>query len=152
MECRDRLIKFYNEEFVATLIQQSTDRKNRYEPKPHQPLQIGDIVLIEEQNTKIMNWPLGIVKETFENDIGEITHAKIKKGSTGEITKRHVTGLVYLFSSKTDSSADRVTENDDLDSSRQRENSQPENNTRPKRAAAVRNARNIRRLIDDNAL
>ena len=88
----------YQDEFLANLIFQATDKQNRYVPKPHKHLDVGDIVLIKEPNCKPYNFPLGIIKSLETNSIGENTSAVVFKGKTRELTKRHVSSLIPLLS------------------------------------------------------
>ena len=98
---------------------------------------------------KTVNWPLGRVTQVFEYSIGEITHAIVKKGRTSELTKRHVTCLVYLFSPET--SISPISKDTNADPNCQPD-IPPEIATRPKRAAAVRSTARIKSMIEDNAL
>ena len=95
---RQVLREKYQDEFLANLILQATDKQNRYTPKPHKNLNVGDIVLIKEQNCKPYNFPLGIIKSLETNSIGENASAVVLKGKTKETTKRHVSSLIPLLS------------------------------------------------------
>ena len=104
---RSSLIKIYHEEFLQNLLSQAIDRKDRFRPVKHEPLELGDIVLIKEENTKISNYPLGRVREIFVNDLGEITHAVVLKGRTRKEVKMHSSQLVpYLKVNSTDMADD----------------------------------------------
>ena len=94
---RNRLIKIYNEEFVQDLVRQATNETNRYRPKLHHKLKVGDIVFIKDPLLKPLKYPLGKVLEAFENELNEVTQVKILKGNSGEIVKRHVESLIPLF-------------------------------------------------------
>ena len=73
------------------------DRKGRYRPVDHFPFAVGDIVLVKEENTKISNYPLGVIKEIFFNDIGEVTHAVVLKERTRQLSRLHSSNLIpYL--------------------------------------------------------
>ena len=94
---RTNLRRVYHSEFLSTLAVQATDKPGRYKPVVHKELKVGDLVLINDVHTKPLNYPLGVITETFYNDLGEVTKAIVKKGRTGEITKRHVSNLIpYL--------------------------------------------------------
>ena len=97
---RKNLKQLYETEFIQTLIKQAINEKDRYVPCTHKNLNVGDIVLIKEENTKIQHYPMGIVKEILVNDNGEVTGATILKGRTKEITKRHSSKLIPLLSNK----------------------------------------------------
>ncbi|XP_068225202.1 uncharacterized protein [Palaemon carinicauda] len=94
---RDALLDTYHSEFLGTLIHQAVDRKSRYRPISHKLTKVGDIVLIKEEYTKRSNYPLGIILKIFVNDLGEVTHALVKKGKTGQTTKIHVTNLIPML-------------------------------------------------------
>ena len=95
--CRDKLEKIYNEELVTQLIEQAVDRKDRYVKTCHNTVEVGDIVLLKEEHTKPINYPMGKVKTIKKNNIGEVVGAEILKGSSKETVKRHVTSLVPLL-------------------------------------------------------
>ncbi|XP_068218822.1 uncharacterized protein [Palaemon carinicauda] len=94
---RQTLIETYHNEFLGTLIQQAVDRKGRYRPVTHKLLKVGDVVLIKEEHTKRNNYPLGIILEVFKNDLGEVTHAVIKKGKTGQTSRLHVNNIIPIL-------------------------------------------------------
>ena len=60
---RDKLIEIYRNEFVADLTRQATNCKQKYAPVKHQKLEIGDLELLKETNTKCINFPMGIIQE-----------------------------------------------------------------------------------------
>ena len=95
---RENLIKIYNEEFLTTLIVQATNKSGRYKPKLHHKLKVGDLVLLKEKFLKSSEYPMGIVKEVQTNIKDEVTGAKILKGKTKELVKRHVSSLIPLLS------------------------------------------------------
>ena len=78
-------------------MEQAIDRDKRYVPVQHKHLKVGDIVLCKEENSKRSNYPLGIIVKIFENSLGEITQAMVKKGRTGQINKLHVSQLIHLL-------------------------------------------------------
>ena len=94
---RMNLLRSYNEEFIPHLISQATDQKSRYEPKTHHKLELGDLVLIKEENTKPSNFPMGRIESVTVNELGESTGAVVLKGSTGERVKRHAGVLIPLL-------------------------------------------------------
>ena len=95
---RSKLIECYNNEFMASLVNQAVSTKGRYKPVSHKTLQKGDVVLIKESYTKPINYPMGIVKEVVKNINDEVTGASVLKGKTREVVKRHVTTLIPLLS------------------------------------------------------
>ena len=103
---RKKLVELYHSEFLATLITQAVDRKDRYKPVKHQGLNIGDIVLIKDSFTKPSNYPMARVLEVYKNDLNEVTHCVVLKGSTKEKSKRHVNCLIKLLEVKTENESD----------------------------------------------
>ena len=95
---RAKLVDIYNEEFVTTLIAQSTNEKEKYKPVLHKRLSVGDIVLLKEKHTKAADYPMGIVRKIQVNDLDEVTGATILKGKSREIVTRHVNSLILLLS------------------------------------------------------
>ena len=103
---RKNLLDTYESEFLTNLMYQSVDRKDRYRPVNHKPLEVDDIVLIRDPHTKSMNLSMGIVKKVFINDLGESVRAEVMRGKTREITKRHVSDLILLLKSNKSETAD----------------------------------------------
>jgi hypothetical protein len=103
---RNKLIEIYQSEFLANLTIQATDKSDRYKPVNHHTVKPGDVVLLKEPYTKAMHFPMGIVEEVTVNSCGEITGAKIRKGSNREIVKRHVTTIIPLLSLDHEESSD----------------------------------------------
>ena len=162
--CRESLINEYNETFVVNLLDQGIDRKGRYKRLPHYPLRIGDVVSIREENSKLINYPMGIVTEIHRNSLEEVTHVKVFKGSTRETVKRHVSQLIYLYSTlppiedsdplgrDPSDSSDRVSSDpSDIEQADVPDVPQP-NSGRPGRLAAQKNTNNRKRLIQDGLL
>lgn len=94
---RSKLNKLYNEEFIPALIHQATNKKARYNPKQHDCLCVGDLVLLKEDNTKPMCYPMGIIKSVTINDLGETTDAMVLKGCSRELVKRHASCIIPLL-------------------------------------------------------
>ena len=91
---RSRLIEIYENEFLSTLVDQAVDKKDRYVPRKHRSLSVGDIVLIKDKFVKPNHYPLGRIVEITRNVLGEVTNAVVRKGQTNELIKRHVTTLI----------------------------------------------------------
>ena len=108
---RQRLVKIYNDEFIQDLVRQATNQSQRYRPKHHHKLNVGDIVYLKEPMLKPQKYPLAKVLEVFENELGEVTQAILLKGDTREKIKRHVTSLVPML---TNHSEDEEDELDDV--------------------------------------
>ena len=134
---RENLINLYHDEFISSLIYQATNKKDRYKPVKHKTLNIGDVVLLKEDNMKRINFPLGIVQKVFSNDLGEITSAEIRKGRSGEVVKRHVSSLIPILSSI---SPTVTTENGSSSKSSIR--------TTEKRAAAVASSERTKNMLE----
>ena len=96
-ESREFLRTVYHEEFLQNIVHQAVDKPDRYKPVKHRPLKIGDIVLIKNQFSKPLAYPMGIVIQVEINNIGESTAAYIKKGATGETVYRHTSSLILLI-------------------------------------------------------
>jgi len=99
---RERLIKIYNDEFISGLVSQAVDRKSRYKPVNSECASVGDVVLIKEEYCKLQNYPMGIITKAYENSEGEVTHAEVRKGKTGDICRRHITSLIPLLRRRDD--------------------------------------------------
>lgn len=97
---RENLIKIYNDEFQQTLINQAINSKDSFKPVNHTILNVGDIVLLKDPMLKVNHFPMGIVRETFKNEAGEVTNIVVKKGSTRELVKRHVSSIIPLVKSE----------------------------------------------------
>ena len=79
------------------MISQATDKEKRYKPTVHNEISVGDIVLIQEDNTKQANFLMAIVEKIKKNDLGEVVGTVLRKGSTGERVKRHSSVLIPLL-------------------------------------------------------
>ena len=97
---REKLIDLYHSEFLATLITQAVDKRDRYKPVQHRPLQPGDVVLLTDKFSKRYNYPMGRVSSVETNVLGEVTSAYVIKGGTREKVYRHVTSLIFLLPSE----------------------------------------------------
>lgn len=95
---RSKLNELYQNEFVANLFHQSTDRKSRYTNQNHIELKSGDIVSVKTPNIKPFHFPLAIVVDVEINDLDEVVAASVRKAN-GEVVRRHVTDLVFLTGS-----------------------------------------------------
>ena len=94
---RERIKTVYHEEFLGNLIHQATNSKRRYDSKSHHKISAGDIVLIKEDNTKAVRYPIALVETTEINDLGETTSCSLKKAN-GEVVSRHVSSLIPYIS------------------------------------------------------
>ena len=98
VKVRDKLKELYNGEYLALLMDQATNEKDRYRPVVYKSLSVGDVVLIKEQFCKPTNYPMGVVKELQVNSLGEVTGATILKGNSRELVKRHSSTIIPLLS------------------------------------------------------
>jgi len=98
---RVRLLEIYNEQFIQGLIDQATSKKDRYLPVKNVSLQIGDVVLLKEPNTKAIKYPMALVLDIVTNSIGEVTDVTVRKGKTREVVKRHVTSVIKILEPNT---------------------------------------------------
>ena len=94
---RSRLFDLYNKEFIPQLVTQATNTEGRYKPVTHNRLKVGDIVLLNEENTKRTNLPMGRIIEIQVNNLDEVTGALVQKGNSGEKVKRHSSVLIPLL-------------------------------------------------------
>ncbi|XP_068243395.1 uncharacterized protein [Palaemon carinicauda] len=133
---RQTLIETYHNEFLGTLIQQAVDRKGRYRPVTHKLLNVGDVVLIKEEHTKRNNYPLGIILEVFKNDLGEVTHAVIKKGKTGQTSRLHVNNIIPILENTGSTNSATPDVSNSVTSS-----------LRPKRKAAILSQERTRQML-----
>ena len=70
-------MKLYNEEFLVNLAYQAVDKKSRYKPVLHKIISVGDLVLLKEDYSKPVNYPIGIIKNVTINDLRETTAVTI---------------------------------------------------------------------------
>ena len=106
----------YQSEFLANLVSQATNQRDRYKQSPHQRLAIGDIVLLKDQFCKPNHFPMGIVKAIDVNSLGEVTSATVMKGQTRELVYRHVSSLILLVPNESCSPDENNDDNSDNDS------------------------------------
>ena len=139
---RTKLISLYNEEFLNTLICQAVDKKDRFRPVKHEKIEKGDVVLIKENFCKASDYPMAVVEDVVINDLGEVTGATLKKGKTGEITKRHSSNIIPLLKLENDLASkdnDSVSNNDSVVCKPKRH----------KRKAAIKSAEKTKKLLSD---
>ena len=114
---RINLINLYHNEFLSKLMYQAVNKKGRYLPVEQKNIKVGDVIMLKEPLTKSMNYPLGIVKKIYKNDLNEVTNVELLKGKTKEIVKRHVTSLIPYLSLNEDFAVSTISQNDlDIDS------------------------------------
>ena len=149
---RQKLIETYENEFFANLVHQAVNRKNRYEKVSSHQLDLGDVVMLRDPLCKIFNSPLAIVRKIVKNNIGEVTEIEVKKGSTGEICRRHVTSVAFLF--RPDLKRDnKENSNGETSQATQNKNSTDSKvDKRPSRKAALKFQKNLRNMIQDGSL
>ena len=138
---RKRLIDNYHSEFLATLVKQAVDKKDRYLPCHHETLKLGDLVLIKDTHLKPLNYPMGRIKEIIKNSNGEVTNAVVLKGKSGELVKRHVTSLIPLLTTG-DVDESNLETNEQLDVNL-------EKGERSRRRAAVESEKKTRQLLEE---
>ena len=129
--------------------------KCRYKPVSHKKLQIGDIVLIKEDNCKPLNFPMAIVTDIITNTNNEVTSVILRKGKTRETVKCHVSSLIPILSaSESQTPMSNTQDNHTLESSHQA-SSDPVNSSdmqgqkRSKRSAAVESTEKTRRILSE---
>ena len=93
---RESLKEIYHKEFLANLMSQSVDRKDRYKPVSHSVLEIGDLVSIKQPFSKPLQYPMGIIKSVKVNDLGETVSAQVMK-SNRQVVNKHANDLILLL-------------------------------------------------------
>lgn len=99
-KANSELNNLYHGEFLHQLTSKAVDKKDRYKPVLHKQLEVGDIVLLVTPNTKQHNYPMGVVRKTNVNSLGEVSFAVVFKGGSREEVVRHASSLILLL--KTD--------------------------------------------------
>ncbi|XP_068247877.1 uncharacterized protein [Palaemon carinicauda] len=140
-QARNRLVEAYHSEFLATLINQAVDKRDRYRPVNHKTLAVGDIVLLKEDASKPSTYPLGIVKKTEVNHLGEVKAARVLKGKSREVVYRTTDSLILLLPKEGFHTVVEVETELPIDQLKVRE--------RSKRAAALESMRNTELLVQE---
>ena len=96
---RLNMIERYNSEFLSTLIYQAINQKDRFKPVNSRVIKRGDIVLLKENFTKPVNYPMARVLSVEINNLGEITEASLLKGRSREVVRRHASAIIPLLES-----------------------------------------------------
>ena len=146
---RSNLVDAYHSEFLSNLVHQAVNVKDRYKPVTHKSISKGDIVLIKEQYTKPMNYPMGRVINVTINDNNEVTGAEIMKGKTRERVFRHSSVLIPLLTSQdmlNDESLDSQLPSPSLQVESEKQNLITD---KPKRKAAVLSESRTRKVLLD---
>ena len=140
---RTKLIDVYYNEFLTKLAYQAADKDSRYKPVSHNLVEPGDIVLIKEEFSKPLNYPLALVKSVTKNILGETTEAVLFKGKTREITRRHISNLIpYLSKNEQSNDTDGDVEVPNTPVNKQNIS------VRPKRKAAIKALSKIKTQLD----
>ena len=96
-QVRSNLMDEYRSEFLSTMLKQATDKKGRYNPKHHQALKAGDVVMLVEKHYMQYCYDLGREKSVEINSLGEVTAAYVFTGKTRETVYRNATSLIMLL-------------------------------------------------------
>ena len=144
-KARTALITIYNKEFMKTLMEQATNVKDRYRPINHTCLQRGDIVLVTEEMTKPVNYPMGIIEDTTINDLGEVTSVKVRKGCNRELIERHSSAIIPLLAV---AEYENVVDNEPELIPMKETDGENVSHNRPKRKAALESIERSRKLLD----
>ena len=56
-------------------------------------------MLLKEDFTKAINYPMAMVLKTTENSLGEVTDVEVRRGSSREKVRRHVSSLIPFLGS-----------------------------------------------------
>ena len=70
--------------------------------------QIGDVVIIKDDEVTRNKWPMGVVIGTFPNTDNLVRSVNVKV-STGAIWKRPITKLVLLMESTDDTNSEQLS-------------------------------------------
>lgn len=143
LKVRERLGDQYHSEFLATLVNQALDKRDRYKPVPHTMLKVGDIVLLKDKYMKPSTYPLGIVKKVDINALGEVTAASVLKGKTRELVYRHASSLIQLIP------LEAVSGEEDDDTLNPEMKKLPDKVQRTKRLAAIDSQRKTKLLLQN---
>ena len=129
---KSRLVSYYNHEFLNNLISQAIDKKDRYKPVNHERLNVGDIVLLVEPNTKRLMYPMAKIERVERNELGETTAVYVFKGATRESVYRHATSVILLLSN-TNSDDNKIQT-----AAKKTPETKPQHTQRPIRQAALK--------------
>ena len=102
VKIRENLIEIYQNEFLAQLVYQATDAKDRFKPVKHTKLSNNDVILLREPHTKPQNYPLARVIDVTVNRLGEVTAVQAMKGNNREVVRRHVSSVIPLLRGEED--------------------------------------------------
>ena len=139
---RGRLRDQYHEEFLVNLLDQAVAQKNRYIRRSHHVLKHGDIVLIKDEYFKALKYPMGLIEEVEENDLGEITTCRVRKGN-GEVVSRHVESLIPYLSGEDPDANEGAPQRNCADTEKS-------SLSRPRRAVAQRGMDATKQLFTQN--
>ena len=142
LKVKSNINEVYHQEFLTNLAYQAIDKNDRYKPVNHDPLRRGDLVLIKDQFTKPHSYPLGKVTKVYTNINDEVTNVEVLKGSSKEITKRHVSSVIPFLKVKDDFDPTPVLEQASKDTL------VPPVANRPSRLAALQSREKTRVLLD----
>ncbi len=95
IKIKSKVREHYFDEFLYSLLDQATCRKGKYLPVAHQKLYPGDTCWIKDPFLKRSHMPLGLILKTFQNSIGEVTKAELRKANKHVVT-RDVSDLILV--------------------------------------------------------
>lgn len=85
----DKCWRKFVQEYLSTLT-----RRTKWFQKV-EPIKVGDVVLLADENFKRNTWPKGIVIETFMDGSGQVRSARVRT-ATGTIFRRPASHLALL--------------------------------------------------------
>ena len=129
----------YEKELTGTLIHQAVNRDKRYVPISHRAIEVGDIVMIKDDFSKPINYPLAVVKDVQINSLGEVTGATLMKGRNHEIIKRHSNAIIPLLANATTPNTKPLINNAEVN--------QP---SRPMRKSAIKGRQKVSEWINQD--
>ncbi|RCN48385.1 peptidase family A16 [Ancylostoma caninum] len=94
--CRtlDQFWDLWHREYLTSLAEKNATRSSRRQAAKKLP-QVGDVVLIRQENTARSMWPMGLVLELYRSKDGLSRSARLRMG-TKNIVERSVNQLVPL--------------------------------------------------------
>lgn len=140
---RMNLIKTYDTEFKKSLIDQAVASKDKFKPIRHDLLKVNDIVLLTDPLLKANHYPMAVVTSTIQNSLGEVTNVIVRKGSTREFLKRHVSSVMFLMRPDHDDDSEIKVNDNNCQTS-------PPVAACPKRVAAVTSRQRTMNLLGQN--
>lgn len=98
IDIKQNLRHAYHQGYLLSMQDQATKYENKYFPKSHTKVEIGDIVLIKDPLIKSPNYPLARVVDKIHNSLGEVVQVKLYKAN-GHTVNRDISSVILLVRS-----------------------------------------------------